>query len=349
MALSPDAISSPLSARVMRVVTSRRASDLTILLLLAGITAAFALLTPSGTFLSPGNIKSIAISGSQLVILGAGVTFLLVAAGIDLSIGSMVTFAGVVAANVMAGPTADLVGDARTGLALWGPVALGTAAAIAAGTLWGAVNGLIVVKTKIPPFVATLATSTVILGLTQVWTNGTNVHGAPVELQEAYGLGDSLWVPWPVWTAGVIAALLWFVMHKTRFGLRNYAIGANPEAARRAGINLDGHLLVVYALVGLLSGIAGTIDVARFTTATITGYSGTAMAAITAVVIGGTSLWGGRGRISGTIVGAFIPATLTSGFVVMGLQPFWQNVAIGCVLLIAVWIDEYRRSRPATS
>lgn len=335
--------------RILDIVASKRASDLTILVLLVGIVVAFALLTPPGTFLSAGNIKSIAISGSQLVILGAGVTFLLIAAGIDLSVGAMVAFSGVVAAKVMSNLTADLEGAARAGLALWGPVGLGTVAAVAAGTAWGAVNGLIVVKTRIPPFVATLATSSVILGLTQVWTNGTNVRGAPVELQVSYGLGGFVGIPWPVWTAGLIAALLWFVLHKTRFGLRNFAIGANPESARRAGIDVDGHLLVVYALVGLLSGVAGTIDVARFTTATITGYTGTALAAITAVVIGGTSLWGGRGRISGTVVGAFIPATLTSGFVVMGVQPFWQNVAIGCVLLMAVWIDEYRRSRPATS
>jgi ribose transport system permease protein len=151
-----------------------------------------------------------------------------------------------------------------------------------------------------------------------------------------------------VLTAAVVVAVLWFILAKTRFGLRNYAIGANPEAARRAGINVNGHLMAVYALVGLLAGLAGTIDVARYTTATITGYTGTALAAITAVVIGGTSLWGGRGRMSGTIVGAFIPATLTSGFVVMGIPPFWQNVAIGVVLLLAVWADQYRRSTAST-
>jgi ribose transport system permease protein len=147
----------------------------------------------------------------------------------------------------------------------------------------------------------------------------------------------------PVLSAAIVTALLWVVLSQTRFGMRTYAIGANPEAARRAGINVDGHMLILYALVGALAGLVGVIDIARFSTATVSGYSNIALQAITAVIIGGTSLWGGRGRMSGTVVGAFIPATLTSGFVIMNVQPFWQNVAIGCVLILAVFIDQYRR------
>ncbi|WP_336626466.1 MULTISPECIES: ABC transporter permease [unclassified Microbacterium] len=331
-----------------RLLTSGSLSELTIFALLVLIVVAFSLLTPPGTFLSVQNIESIALTGSQLALIGAGVTFLLIAAGIDLSVGSMVAFSSVAAAQVMSTMTANLLGEERTLWAVLGPVLLGALVAVLVGTGWGVVNGLIVTRTKIPPFVATLATSTLILGLTQIWSGGVNVTGAPVELQTAYGMGKFLGViPYPVLTAAIVVAVLWFVLAKTRFGLRNFAIGANPESARRAGINVDRHLIVVYGMVGLLSGIAGTIDVARYTTATISGYTGTALAAITAVVIGGTSLWGGRGRMSGTIVGAFIPATLTSGFVVMGLPPFWQNVAIGVVLLLAVWADQYRRSRAA--
>lgn len=320
-------------------------SDLTILLLLILIVVVFSVITPAGTFLSVANFESIALGGAQLVILGAGVTFLLIAGGIDLSVGAMVAFSGVTAATIMSKMTAGLEAADRNAPALIGPIMLGTVASIGVGALWGIINGAIVVKTKIPPFVATLATSTMILGFAQIWSGGINVSGAPRELQASFGLNRFAGIPWPVLTAAVIVTILWFILAKTRFGLRNFAIGANPEAARRAGINVDRHLITVYGLVGLLAGIAGTIDVSRYTTATVTGYTGTALAAITAVVIGGTSLWGGRGRMSGTIVGAFIPATLTSGFVVLGIQPFWQSVAIGIVLLLAVWADQYRRSR----
>lgn len=325
--------------RLSTVLASNRLSEATILLLLVVIVIVFSVITPAGTFLSVQNIQSIALSGSQLVILGAGVTFLLIAGGIDLSVGAVVAFSSVVAAQVMSKLTVGL-----SGTAIIGPVLLGTVLAVLAGTAWGLINGLIAVSTKIPPFIVTLATSTIILGLAQVWTGGLNVSGAPIDLQNAFGLGGVLGIPWPVIAAAVIAAVLWFILATTRFGLRTFAIGANIEAARRAGIGVKVHLIAIYALVGLLAGIAGTIDVARFTTATVNGYAGTALQVITAVVIGGTSLWGGRGRMSGTIVGAFIPATLTSGFVVMGMQPFWQNVAIGIVLLLAVWIDYYRRS-----
>lgn len=329
-----------------KLLTNRFFSDTTIFMLLILIVVVFSIMT-NGTFFRPSNLESIALSASMLLILGAGVTVLLIAAGLDLSVGAVVAFGGVAAAKIMSSMTADLID--REGWPLWGPVLLGALATAGAGTLWGLINGIIVVKTKMPPFVATLAMSTVILGLTQVWTGGVNVSGAPTELQQAYGLGRFLGVPWPVVTALLIALILGFVLSKTRFGLRNFAIGANPEAARRAGINVDAHLVFVYALVGFLGGVAGMIAVSRFTTATITGYEEMPLEVITAVVIGGTSLWGGRGRMSGTVVGAFIPATLTSGFVVMGLPPFWQNVAVGCVLLVAVWVDQYRRNVQANS
>ena len=149
-------------------------------------------------------------------------------------------------------------------------------------------------------------------------------------------------MPWPVVTAVVITAILWVVLSRTSFGLRTYAIGANVEAARRAGINVSRHLMLLYVLMGLLAGVTGVVDVARFNTASIAGHEQDALGAIAAVVIGGTSLFGGRGRISGTVVGALIPAVLNNGFIIVGVQPFWQNVAVGCVLLLAVFLDQLR-------
>ncbi len=326
-----------------RLLASQRFSNVTIFGLLVLIVVFFSIVTPSGSFLSNFNLTSIALSGSQLLLLAAGVTFLLIAAGLDLSVGAIVVFSSVLAVKLMVNLTAGLTDTTSGGADLWLRIVAALGAGLLTGTVWGLVNGLLVVKSKIPSFIVTLATSTIILGLAQVWTGGINVSGVPPALSSTFGLGKVLGVPWPVVVSFAVTGVLWVILAGTRFGMRTYAIGANPEAARRAGINVDRHLLVLYMLVGLLAGLVGMIDIARFTTASMTGYSTIALQAITAVIIGGTSLWGGRGKMSGTVVGAFIPATLTSGFVIMNLQPFWQNVAIGCVLIFAVFVDQYRR------
>jgi len=334
---------------LLRVTQSRRVQSLTILGLFVVIFLVFAIARPDA-FLSQTNIEGIGLSASQVLILGAGVTFLLIAGGLDLSVGAIIVFSAVVAAKIMAAASAGLEGADRMGWPLWGPVLIGALAGIAAGALWGIFNGTVIVRTGIPPFIATLASMTVILGLAQVWTDGLNVSGAPSELQTAFGLGRMFGIiPWPIVIAAIVVAVLWVVLANTRFGLRLYAIGANPESARRAGINVGRYTVGVYALVGALAGLVAVIDVARFTTATVNGYSAVALNVITAVVIGGTSLWGGRGGMGGTVVGSLIPATLTSGFVILGLQPFWQNVAVGIVLLLAVSVDQYRRRKLSAS
>lgn len=334
---------------VSRVLQSRRLSNLTIFGLFVLIFVSFAALAPSGTFLSVGNLEGIGLAASQVLILGAGVTLLLIAGGLDLSVGAIIVFTAVVAAKIMAGGTSGLEGDDRLGWALWGPVVFGAVAGIVVGAAWGFVNGLVIVKTRIPPFIATLASSTVILGFAQVWTGGLNVSGAPFELQTNFGLGRLFGIiPWPIVIAVIVVAVFWIVLAQTRFGLRLFAIGANPESARRAGINVGRYSIAVYAIVGALAGLAAVIDVSRFTTATVGGYSTVALNIITAVVIGGTSLWGGRGNMGGTVIGSLIPATLTSGFVILGLQPFWQNVSVGLVLLLAVTVDQYRRRTLST-
>jgi ribose transport system permease protein len=282
-----------------------------------------------------------------MLILAAGMTFLLIAAGLDLSIGSMVVFSAVAAAKAMvaiSGVDGALAPAHTPHLAP--ALVIGIAAGVACGLGWGLINGILSVRFRIPPFIATLATAGIVLGLSQVWTGGLNVQGAPIEFQRFFGLGELAGViPWPVVVAVVVVGVLWVVLARTRFGLRTYAIGANPDAARRAGVNVDRHLLILYVLVGALAGLVGVIDVARFNTASISGHTQDALAAIAAVVIGGTSLFGGRGRMSGTIIGALIPAVLLNGFVILDVQPFWQNVAVGCVLLVAVYVDQIRRRR----
>jgi ribose transport system permease protein len=144
--------------------------------------------------------------------------------------------------------------------------------------------------------------------------------------------------------AAVVTIVFGLILHLTRFGRYTYAVGSNPEAARRAGINIKLHLIKVYGLAGLLSGLGGVLSLAYFTTTTISGHTTDNLTAIAAVVIGGTSLFGGRGTMFGTVVGVFIPVVLASGLVIMSVQSFWQQVVIGAILILAVYFDQLRRS-----
>jgi ribose transport system permease protein len=281
------------------------------------------------------------------MVLSAGVTVLLIAGGLDLSIGSVAVFSSVVTAKVV-GSMSNAEAAISTGnyeqLGL--AIAVGVVVALLSGMVWGAINGLIIVKLGIPSFIATLATLGIALGLAQVLADGVNVANVPIPLQEGFGLGEAFgFLPWPVVVAAAVTALLWVVLSKTRFGLRNYAIGSNAESARRAGINVDRHMFVLYVMVGVLAGTVAMIDISRFGVASLSAHSQDALAAIAACVIGGTSLFGGRGRMFGTIIGVFIPAVLLNGFVIMQIDPFWQNVAVGIVLLSAVYVDQLRRKK----
>jgi ribose transport system permease protein len=159
------------------------------------------------------------------------------------------------------------------------------------------------------------------------------------------GSGRIADVPWLVVVSVLVAIAGGLLLAVTRFGRYTYAVGSNPEAARRASINVSWHLIKVYALAGCLSGLAGYLSVARFATTTLSGHSTDNMQTIAAVVIGGTSLFGGIGSMIGSAIGVFIPVTLLNGFIVLGMQPFWQQVAVGAVLVIAVYLDQLRRRR----
>lgn len=315
-------------------------------IILIGMIIGFSLLSPPGSFLSIDNAKNILVAASATAILASGMTFLLIAAGLDLSVGAMVVFTSVVGAKTMAswagGNGSD--GDFDYPNLGWA-IAGGVVGALLAGLLLGGVNSVLIVRLRIPAFIATLATAGIFLGLSQVWTGGLNVQGVPQPIQKHFGLNSLLGIPYPVVVAAVIVAVLWVILAKTRFGMRTYAIGSSAEAARRAGINVNAHMSILYLTMGVLAGVVGLVEVARFNTATVAGHTETALAAIAAVVIGGTSLFGGRGRMSGTVVGSLIPAVLASGFIIVGIDPFWQNVAIGVVLLIAVFLDQWRRGR----
>jgi ribose transport system permease protein len=228
----------------------------------------------------------------------------------------------------------------------WGVILVGLAAALAAGLAWGLLNGILVAKAKIPAFIVTLGTFGMALGLALVISGGIDERSVPFKLISTIGIGRLFsQIPYLAIISLVVALVFGVILSQTRFGRYTYAIGSNQEAVRRAGVNVDRHLIKVYALTGTLAGLAGFMSLARFGTTTIGGHSTDNLDAIAGVVIGGTSLFGGVGTILGTVFGVFIPAVLENGFVIVGVEAFWQQVAVGAVLIVAVYLDQLRRSR----
>jgi ribose transport system permease protein len=248
----------------------------------------------------------------------------------------VLVFAGVVAVEAM-GHTGGVNGGI-------GAMLLGLLAAVAAGVAWGLLNGALIAKARIPALIATLGTFGMSLGFAQIVTHGIDLRDVPTRLTTSIGFGKLGPLPWIALIAAALTLLAGLLLHTTRFGLRTFAIGSNAEAARRVAIRVDRHLIGVYALSGLCAGIAGYLSVARFATTTIGGHATDNLATITAVVLGGASLFGGSGMVLGTLVGVLIPAVLANGLVIAGVQPFWQGVAVGAVLILAVYVDQLRRS-----
>ena len=334
-------------ARLVGEILSHENSFL--LVIVIGLVIVFTILTPSGTFFSSINFKSMALDTSEILILAAGSTFVVIAAGIDLSIGSVVVFSAVVFAKLVASlsGTSGAYGGAAHHLAYAIPISV--VVAMLAGAGWGLLNGWLTARLKMPSFIVTLGTLGMALGFAQILTGGLDVPDVPTQLQLNFGSAEVAGIPWLVVVTVVVVAVLWIVLAKTRFGLRTYAVGANAEGTRRAGVNTTRHLILVFMLMGLMAGLVGVLDVCRFGTADINSHTQDNLTAIAAVVIGGTSLWGGKGRMSGTVIGAFIPAILRNGFILLDVQPFWQNVAVGAVLILAVYLDQLRRQRQNTA
>jgi ribose transport system permease protein len=313
-----------------------------IFLLLIVLVAIFATLRPQ-QFGSSYNLSQLAINSAILLVLAIGQTYVILAAGIDLSVGAVLVFASVVSAKLMLWLSGDPGSTFGTTDAGWGIIAAGTLASLLAGALWGAFNGVLVAFARIPALIVTLGTLGMALGFAQIITGGVDVRAIPERLVAHVGSGALAGIPALVLIAAVVAILAAVVLHGTRFGLRVFAVGSSAEAARRAGINVKAHLVAIYMISGTLAGLAAVMSNARFSTTTIGGHAMDNLSTISAVVLGGTSLFGGIGSIAGTVVGVFIPIILLNGFVILGIPPFWQTVAMGAVLIIAVWIDQLKR------
>jgi ribose transport system permease protein len=313
-----------------------------IFVLLIALIAIFTTLRPE-QFGSGFNLSMLAINAAILLVLSVGQTFVIIAGGIDLSVGTVLVFASIASAQVMLRISGAAGGTYGTTQGGWGVVFVGLIVALVSGAFWGAINGALVAAARIPPLIVTLGTFGMALGFAQILTNGTDIRAVPEILVDAIGSGAIAGLPVLVVIAAAVALVGAVVLHLTRFGVHVFAVGSDKEAARRAGIQVGRKLVAIYVLSGTLAGLAAMMSTARFATTTIGGHAMDNLSTISAVVLGGTSLFGGIGSIAGTVVGVFIPIVLLNGFVILGIPPFWQTVATGAVLILAVWIDQLKR------
>ncbi len=313
------------------------ANTLWIGLVLLVLVAVFGALRPDAV-LTVFTLQTTLVETSVLLVLAVGMTYVIVTSGIDLSVGSVLVFSGVTSAMVM-----NALNGGNATEAGWGTVAVGLAVALVSGAAWGLLNGLLVARAGLPPLIVTLGSFGAALGAGQLLSNGSNVSGVPTVLGNGLGTGTWFGVPNLVLVVAAVTAVGALVLGGTVFGRHTYAIGSNEEAARRAGIPVTRRLVQVYLLAGVLAGLAGFMALAYFRVASITGHDTDNLNAIAAVVLGGTSLFGGTGSVVGTVLGVFIPAVLRKGFVIVGVNVYWQPIAVALVLVAAVWFDQSRR------
>jgi ribose transport system permease protein len=316
----------------------QRIADLRAWLFLAVLIAGFEIwsrIAFGATFvLNPFNVSSIAVFAVAPLLLATGQTFVIISGGIDLSMGFIMGLASVVAAHV--------INWAGTFMGLPMAVLTGTLAAVAIACVPGLVNGLLVSRLKVPPFIGTLGMFGVARGVAFLLANGTTV---PVKNSffAALGNGRIGGIPWIIIVTAVFVILMHYLLSQTRFGQHNYAIGANAQAARRAGIDLNWHILRLYILSAACAGLAGVLYSARFTAGAAQAGEPLLLDSVAAVVIGGASLFGGSGTIFGTVAGAFVIAVIQYGLVFINVQPFWQFISVGVVIIISVLIDQAQR------
>lgn len=318
-----------------------------VFIVLIALAIFFGFATPQHAFFHSSNLLTNMLDASELLLLAGGMTYLLGAGQLDLSIGSNLLLSSVVAAKVitaLGGTTAQISAGSYPHLLI--ALAVGIPAALGTGVLFGLMNGLAVTKLGINSFIVTLATMGIGLGSTYVLTNGTDVPYLPLQLQSGFGIAKIAGViPVPVIVTLTIVAIGWFLLVATRYGLRTLAIGSSVEAAERAGVPVKKHLIMLFMQMGFLCAVAAIIDISRFGTTNVAGHQTDNLNAIAAAVIGGTSLFGGVASIGGAIIGTLIPVTLINGLILMSIDPFYQLIAIGVILLCAVYFQERRRKR----
>lgn len=302
-----------------------------ILFVFAGICILLSVLTP--VFLSVNNIINVIRQVSINGILAAGMTMVIISGGIDLSVGSVAAICGAIVAGT----------QLKLGLA---PAML---LSVATGALLGLINGLVITKGKVAPFVATLGMTTVARGLTLIYTGGRPIYNL-TDAFRVLGAGYVGPIPVPVIILALVIAVVHFVMSSTVFGREVYALGGNEEAARYSGINVERRRMLVYISMGLLSAVTGIVLTSRLGSADPTAGVGFETDAIAAVVIGGTSMSGGEGSVIGSLIGALIIGVMNNGLNLLNVSPYYQQIFKGLIVVLAVLMDSAsRRKRQAAA
>ena len=317
---------------------AQRIADLRAWLFLAVLILGFEVwsrMSFGGSFVAnPYNIQSLAVFAVAPLLLATGQTFVIISGGIDLSMGFIMGLAAVVAAHV--------TNWAGASMALYWAALLGALAAVAVAMVPGLVNGLLISQLRVPPFIGTLGMYGVARGAAFLVAGGTTV---PVDnaVFATIGNGRFYGVPYVVMVTAAFVIVMHYLLSQTRFGQHNYAIGANEQAARRAGIDIKSHVLRLYVLSAACAGLAGVLYSARFSAGAAQAGEPLLLDSVAAVVIGGASLFGGSGTIFGTVAGAFVIAVIQYGLVFINVEPFWQFISVGVVIIISVLIDQAQR------
>lgn len=286
----------------------------------------FSVIQPQA-FMSFNNFIKIIEQSSITILIGCGEFFAILLAGIDLSVGSVMALTGVCTAKMMS-----------LGINPWIAVLVGT---IGLGAAIGFINGFLVNKTGLHPFIITIGTLSIFRGLTMIVANSRTVSGVPPEFTRFFG-GKILGVlPTPIVVSLLVAALLFFITMKTQFGRNLYAIGGNPQSAWYAGINVKRHVLLAFMISGVCAGLAGLVNVARLGAAEPNAGTGYETFAIASAVIGGTSFFGGIGFIPKVVVGGLIIGVINNGLNMAGVSSFYQQIAMGALIIVAVTLDRY--------
>jgi len=294
----------------------------------------FGVISPDGAFLTSQSFQALGLDAAEALLLATGIALLLGAGEIDLSLGSNLLLSSVVGAKLIVSFGAGSTGTATI---------LGVLVCLAVGATVGVVNGLIVTRLRVASLIATLATLGIASGIANIVAGGSDITGLPQVLQTDFGIKTELGIPLPAFVAFAVWLITILLFKSTRYGMRLLALGSNRGAAQRSGLRVDLHLVLLFGLVGTFAGLAGFIDLTRFATTNLAGHTNDGLAAITAAVIGGTSLFGGRVSLAGVLSGTMLAVILQDGLIVIGLSPFYQLIAIGVVLVAAVSLDQHRR------
>lgn len=298
------------------------------ILVFVGLCVVFSLM--SNTFLTVDNLLNILLQVSGLIIISMGMTWVIITGGIDLSVGASMGLCGVVAAMLMKNAGA--------------PVGVAFIVSILIGGAVGLLNGINITKVKIPPLLATIGMSTAIRGLAFIICNGATIFGLPEDFK-FIGRGYVGIVPVPVIIALIVIAIFVFVQQKTAFSLRTYAIGGNDKAAYLSGIKTQKHLIIIYIIVGLLAGLAAFINSSRLGVGIASAGETMDFDVVTAVVLGGTSIAGGSGKVQKTVLGCLIIGVISNGMMILNVHSFAQQLAKGLILLVAIGADTIRNKK----